>query len=164
LGDGGSGSRESPSQKNKEGQSMSLTYWLQFKNNTELESIETDLSLLCQEIQSLDELCQNLEVPLLSSFIDTTDAAYTVGVFDESINQKDFETDEPVYTLDQMQWFLSDSALPTFRSLRVALLENKTVLPHLNSDDRIELLEELDLSIATLEQHFGKEFHLELLV
>jgi hypothetical protein len=143
---------------------MSLTYWLQFKNKAELESIEIDLSLLCQETQSLDELCQSLEVPLLSSFIDTTDAAYTAGVFDESINPENFETDEPVYALEQMQWFLSDTALPTFRSLRIALLENKTVLPHLTSDDRIELLEELDLSIAALEQHFGKEFHLELLV
>ena len=138
---------------------MSLTYWLQFRNLAELESVETDLGVLYQETQSLDELCQNLEVPLLSSFIDSTDAAYNAGVFDDQI---DPDSDEPAYTAEQMQWFLSDTGLQTFRVLRIALLENKTALPHLNHNDRIELLEELDLCIAALEQH--SEFHLELLI
>ncbi len=138
---------------------MSLTYWLQFRNLAKLESIETDLSVLYQETERLDTLCQNLDVPLLSSFIDSTDAAYNAGVFDDQI---DPDSDEPAYTPEQMQWFLSDTGLQTFRALRIALLEDKTVLPHLKDDDRIELLEELDLCIAALEQH--SEFHLELLI
>ena len=138
---------------------MSLTYWLQFKKSAELESIETDLRVLYQETQTLDALCQTLEVPLLSSFIDTTDAAYNAGVFDDQI---DPDSDEPAYTPEQMQWFSSDIGLQTFRALRIALLEDKTALPHLQDDHRIELLEELDLCIAALEQ--PSEFHLELLI
>jgi hypothetical protein len=138
---------------------MSLTYWLQFKKSAELESVETDLRVLYQETQSLDALCQTLDVPLLSSFIDTTDAAYNAGVFDDQI---DPDSDEPAYTPEQMQWFSSDIGLQTFRALRIALLEDKTALPHLQDDHRIELLEELDLCIAALEQ--PSEFHLELLV
>ena len=141
---------------------MSLTYWLQFKKQSELESIEEDLSILCQETERLDELCQNLEIPLLSSFIDTTDAAYNAGVFDETINPEN--PDEPVYSLEQMQWFLPDQGLITFRALRIALLENNTALLHLSHDHRIALLEELDLCIAALEQPYNKEFHLELLI
>ena len=138
---------------------MSLTYWLQFKKSAELESVETDLRVLYQETQSLDALCQTLDVPLLSSFIDTTDAAYNAGVFDDQI---DPDSDEPAYTPEQMQWFSSDIGLQTFRALRIALLEDKTALPHLQDDHRIELLEELDLCIAALEQ--PSEFHLELLI
>jgi hypothetical protein len=141
---------------------MSMTYWLQFKNNPKLESL--DLSILCQETEALDALCKQLESPIISDFIDSTDAAYNAGVFDEKIDPEIFETDEPVYTLEQMQWFNSQTALLSFRSLRIALLENPNALAHLNNDNRIALLEELDFVIGHLEQNPDQEFHLELLI
>jgi hypothetical protein len=143
---------------------MSMTYWLQFKNRTSLESLEEDLSILCQETESLDALCTQLETPIISSFIDSTDAAYNAGVFDDQLNPEDLDTDEPEYTLEQMQWFNSQTALPSFRSLRIALLENPNAMAHLNNNDRIALLEELDFIIGHLEQNPDQEFHLELLI
>ncbi len=143
---------------------MSMTYWLQFRNNTELETQERDLSILCQETQALDALCTQLETPIISGFIDSTDAAYNAGVFDQELNPEDLDTDEPAYTLEQMQWFNPVTALPSFRNLRIALLEDRNALTHLNNDDRIALLEELDFVIGHLEQHPDQEFHLELLI
>jgi hypothetical protein len=140
---------------------MSMTYWLQFKHKTELENVNRDLNVLCRETDSLDTLCKNLKVPLLSSFIDSTDAAYNAGVFDDQI---DPDSDEPAYTPEQMQWFKAATALPTFRAIRIALLENPKVMTHLNHDFRIDLLEELDFVIGHFEQNAEQEFHLELLI
>ncbi len=143
---------------------MSAAYWLQFRQGNTLETQGNDCLLLCEYTEQLDVLCQQLEVPELSGFIDSTDAAYNVGVFDEVAEEFDLESEDPPYPIEKMQWFTTASGLQMFRALRVALIEETVTLPELSIEENIDLLEEIADCIGQLEDSQLQFFHLALVM
>ncbi len=145
---------------------MSAVYWLQFRRHAELETDQEDLYLLCRETENLDRLCEKLDVLPISHFTDSTDAAYNAGVFDDRLEPEDLESDEPPYNIEQMRWFDPTDGLNTMRALRIFLLEHSKAMS-INTDDQVELIDELERCIAQLETAplEGKSaFHLQLLM
>ncbi|HEY9826922.1 MAG TPA: hypothetical protein V6D19_15900 [Stenomitos sp.] len=131
-----------------------MTLWLHLRKDREMSTDSEDRTFLYRFAEDLDTLCHNLGVAKISSFFDSTDLELCLREDEEEDEemdedpQLDPETGYP-YSIDDMNWFDVSTGLATFQALRVSIAGN--ALPHLDEDNKIALLEELDDCIVKLE-------------
>jgi len=139
---------------------MGMTFWFGVRGKTAAEYDQVDHSPLCRAAKELDAICDRLQKPRLSSFVDTTDAAFNMG---PDGNGPDDDAEPP--GVDQMQWFEPDAARPTVAALIDALTSdtqaNSTKVHRLN-----EVIDDLREIAAALDEakKRRKKFHLAVLM
>jgi len=139
---------------------MGMTLWIHTLVGREMSKESDDHSLMQKYSPALDKLCKQLQVPTLSSFVDTTDAEYSLSEDDEDGEPKlDPETGLG-YGIDDMKWFDSHRGISTLTALRQHIEKNG--LPRLGNEDKRNLLEELDDCLRKLESAKTGKFHLAL--
>lgn len=145
---------------------MSMTYWLHTLDGRNMSDDSDDYSLLLQWVDELDLACQQLGVPLLSSFADSTDLEYCLAEDDDEESESESDPDPETgygYGIDDQQWFAVADGLACLTALRQHVADGWK--PDLDEGDRVWLLEDLDGCIARLQaMPAGGKFHLAVIM
>ena len=144
---------------------MGMTLWMQTLDGRNMSEDSDDYSLMHDMAETLDELCEKLDVPKLTSFFDMTDLELNTD--DDYDGDEEAEVDEETglaYGIDDMAWFDAATGLVTLQALRDEV--EGAWGEELDEDSREILLEELEgcIDILTdLPSESGK-FHLAVIM
>lgn len=141
---------------------MGMTLWLQTLDGRTMSDDSDDYSLMYDMAEKLDDVCEELDLPKLTSFFDTTDIEMSgMDDYDDDEDQElDDETGLP-YGIDDMQWFDAGTGLNMLQALRDYAEQS---WEDLDEDSREILLEELDGCIDILtDLPEGGQFHLAVI-
>lgn len=143
---------------------MSMTYWLHTLDGRNMSNDSDDYSLLLQWADALDLACQQLGVPLLTSFADSTDLEYCMAEDDDDESEPDPDPETGYgYGIDDQQWFAVADGLTCLSALRQHVADGWN--PDLDEGDRVWLLEELDSCLERLQAlPAGGKFHLAVIM
>jgi len=144
---------------------MGMTLWIHVLEGREYSKDSDDHTLMYRHAESLDALCEEAGVRKFSEFFDFTDLEYSYAEEDD-----DSGTEPPVdpetglgYGIEDMTWFEATEGRLSMQVLRERIAAGS--VPELSSDQRKDLLEELDDCIALLEGPAGRSarFHLAVI-
>ena len=144
---------------------MGMTLWMQTLDGRNMSEDSDDYSLMHDMAETLDELCEKLDVPKLTSFFDMTDLELNMD--DDHDDDEEAEVDEETglaYGIDDMAWFDAATGLVTLQALRDEV--EGAWGEELDEDSREILLEELEGCIDILNDlpaESGK-FHLAVIM
>lgn len=150
---------------------MGMTIWIHTLVDREYKSESDDHSLMFRYSESIDDLCDSLNVKKISEFFDYTDQEISYDSFDEFSNDLDSETDDQkldpetglAYGIDDMTWFESSSGITTLSAIREAIKNNG--MPGIDVNDIDFLLEEIDDCLSHLIEVSNRngKFHLAVI-
>ena len=144
---------------------MGMTLWIHVLEGREYSKDSDDHTLMHKHAESLDALCEEAGVRKLSEFFDFTDLEYSYAEVDD-----DSDEEPPVdpetglgYGIEDMTWFEATEGRSSMQVLRERIAAGS--VPELSSDQRKNLLEELDDCIAFLEGPASRSarFHLAVI-
>lgn len=137
---------------------MSMTIWLNIRAGKKYKSVEEDLSALFAQQEALDLVAAKLNVELLTTFFDDTDARYNM---DES---GEFEESDDGWPADAATWHDARLVLRTVEAIRAHLAANPQVLPDADGWSQESVARELDILIPALKKAAAKGKTVHLLV
>lgn len=144
---------------------MGMTLWIHVLEGREYSKDSDDHTLMYRHAGSLDALCEEAGVRKLSEFFDFTDLEYSYAEEDDDSGEEppvDPETGLG-YGIEDMTWFEATEGQSSIQVLREKIAMGS--VPALSSDQRNDLLEELDDCIALLEGPASRSarFHLAVI-
>lgn len=141
---------------------MGMTLWIHTLQGREMSDNSDDHSVTYRLADQLDAICEEIGIPKLSSFFDSTDLELNMSDDVDDEQEPDPETGY-AYGIDDMQWFDAAEGLSVIRKLR-AHLESSTL--EVDEEEKSMLIEELDDFIAQLEvpASNGGKFNLPILM
>ncbi len=145
---------------------MGMTIWIHTLEGRNYSQDSDDHSLMCRHLEAIDEVCQKIGVKSLGDFMDYTDQEYNLDEFDDEDEDEDVSLDSETglgYGIDDMTWFDAQEGLSSFKALKTAVASS--VITGLDTDEIVELMEELDNCITILEKSAAQagKFHLSLI-
>ncbi len=146
---------------------MGMTLLVQTLQERVFSSESDDHSLMHDYADALDEVCQQLGVPLLSAFFDYTDLNYNLENDGDDDNDDDEVLDPETgwgYGIDEMTWYEAGQGLITLRAL-FNYLETQS-LPGLDAEESGVLLEEMADCLQLIEPlaPLGGQFNLAVIM
>jgi len=143
---------------------MGMTIWIHTLEGRNYSQDSDDHSLMCRHLEAIDEVCQKIGVKSLGELMDYTDQEYNLDEFGDE-DDEDVALDPETglaYGIDDMTWFDAKEGLSSFKALKTAVASS--VITGLDTDEIVELMEELDNCITILEKSAAQtgKFHLSL--
>lgn len=144
---------------------MGMTIWIHTLEGRNYSQDSDDHSLMCRHLEAIGEVCQQIGVKSLGELMDYTDQEYNYEEFDDEEDDEDVALDPETglaYGIDDMTWFDAKEGLSSFKALKTAVASS--VITGLDTDEIVELMEELDNCISILEKSAAQagKFHLSL--
>ena len=146
-----------------------MTLWISTLDGRNLTKNTNDHSAMHRHADTLDVICERLNVEKLSLFFDCTDLQYNFSEESDEDGEEQENALDPEtgceYGIDDMQWFDSASGLATLTALQTNV-GAADELKGLKETQRQQLIEELDDCLSMLRESASRngKFHLAVIM